>query len=685
MVVKAYANFDLLLLEEAGYYHVRVTDSPAGQASRTFQLPFSALELENFILKLGKNRANVRTLQLDRANVPSIKKLGSALYECLFKEEVGECFRSSLALAKHQDKGLRIRLRFSAAPTLIDIPWELLFDAASNQPLGLSVNTPIIRTLDLAILPETKAIQGTLCVLVMIASPQGYQPLEVEREWQRITEATKNLQTQGKLVLERIEPSLAALQRRLRRGAVHVFHYIGHGGYDQTQQDGVLVLENVEGKGHLVSGQYLGAILYDYNLQLALLNSCNGARTSVMDPFAGVGQSLLQKGIPAVIAMQFEITDTAAITFAHEFYAAIADGYSIEAAVAEARKMIYAQANPVEWATPVLYASVDGIRLVEPDNRYTTATKPPEIQLKMDEPSSITYITTDTSSAADTGGIQHSQPAVTANTLTSKKLGWKVLVGVGVISAMVLGGAQLISKTSAVKTVPLSQQPEPLMSPDPSASTSETLATIAAKQKDIEEKLQALQEANPNQANTELTGDAKANFETLKAEMAKLIKLQQVLANRTQAESAPATEHEPTVTPANSEIAGVWKGILTDKNGKTTRETFEISAQGNWIYEYETNQGITRRVEFAEVGQNVVYVPVGGGITSFTVKGLERRLNGLTILVTVLYTNTKPDLIQTQADLKYIVDKTAKGLNCYLEVSSKSEGLKITQGLLQKS
>src|SRR3712207_6395070 len=53
--------------------------------------------------------------------------------------------------------------------------------------------------------------------------------------------------------------------------------------------------------------------------------------------------------------MQFEITDLAAITFAHSLYEAIADGYPLDAAMAEARNAIRDRANPVEWATPVLY------------------------------------------------------------------------------------------------------------------------------------------------------------------------------------------------------------------------------------------------------------------------------------------------------------------------------------------
>ena len=66
-------------------------------------------------------------------------------------------------------------------------------------------------------------------------------------------------------------------------------------------------------------------------------------------------RSLVQSGIPAVVAMQFEISDQAAITLAHEFYAALSDSYPVDAALAEARKAIFAQNNILEWGTPVLY------------------------------------------------------------------------------------------------------------------------------------------------------------------------------------------------------------------------------------------------------------------------------------------------------------------------------------------
>ncbi len=73
--------------------------------------------------------------------------------------------------------------------------------------------------------------------------------------------------------------------------------------------------------------------------------------------------------------MQFEITDRAAIVFAGEFYAALADGYPVDSAVAEARKAIFADANDIEWGTPVLFMRV-------PDGRIFDVTRraaPPEV------------------------------------------------------------------------------------------------------------------------------------------------------------------------------------------------------------------------------------------------------------------------------------------------------------------
>jgi CHAT domain len=223
--------------------------------------------------------------------------------------------------------------------------------------------------MDLPEVLQPIAVTPPIRVLAMISSPTDYPSLDVEGEWPRLNEALGDLIKAGTLSLERIEEAtLAALQRRLRRSQYHIFHFIGHGEFDQTLQEGVLLLEREKQRGHRVGSQYLGMLLHDHeSLRVAVLNACEGARTAKQDPFAGSAQTLVQQGIPAVIAMQFEIADDVASTFAHELYGALADGYPIDAAVTEARKAIFATGREVEWATPVLYLRAPDGRIFDID------------------------------------------------------------------------------------------------------------------------------------------------------------------------------------------------------------------------------------------------------------------------------------------------------------------------------
>jgi hypothetical protein len=351
-----YADFDLLVQRAGGGFEARVLHSPVGETGMVpFPDPFSALELENFLLKIGRPRSAARGL--GSAESSAVRDFGGRLFEGVFRGEVRDCLVSSLNQAEGRGVGLRLRLRLADCPALADLPWECLYDAGRRRHLALSGWTPLIRYLDLPGVVRPLDVTPPLRMLVLIASPTDYDPLDVEREFENLHRAVDSLAVAGRLVVDRLsEGTLAALQQQLRREDYHVFHYVGHGGYDATADDGVLVLEGPEGRGQQVSAQDLATLLCDYRtLRLVVLNSCEGARSGLADPYGGTAQTLIQQGVPAVVAMQFEITDKAAIDFSQTFYAALSDGYPIEAATAEARKTVKNSPNPVEWATPVLY------------------------------------------------------------------------------------------------------------------------------------------------------------------------------------------------------------------------------------------------------------------------------------------------------------------------------------------
>ncbi len=357
-----YLDFDLAIealpaqAADAPTHRARVLNSPAGQATADFRLPFNVHELENYILKMARPRRSVRSLHSEEG--AAALDFGRRLYDAVFRDEVRDALRRSLDAADRQpDQGLRIRLWLAEAEDLLDLPWEYLYDPTHRRFFCHSVATPLVRYPQRPRPMAPVVVTPPLQVLVMIANPTDVAALDVEEEWQKVQTALAPLAARGLVELTRLEAAtLPALQRQLRQGRYHIFHFVGHGGVHPRTGEQVLSLEDAQGRARAVGGNHLGTLLRDHrSLQLVLLNACEGARTAVNDPFAGVAQQLVLQGIPAIIAMQFEITDSAAILLAHEFYTALADGYPVEAALAEARKAIFVAENDVEWGTPVLY------------------------------------------------------------------------------------------------------------------------------------------------------------------------------------------------------------------------------------------------------------------------------------------------------------------------------------------
>ena len=349
-----YQDFDLLIDRNGDSLRAQVLNSPAGQASADFTLPFSEDKLEIYLLRLSRTHRVTRRVESQDMN--TAKTFGAALFDAVFSGDVKACFRSSIDEVRRQNAGLRIRLRLGD-PSVADLPWEFLYNRSVNRFIALSVHTPLVRYMDLQERIQPIAVKPPIRVLAMISSPSDFPQLDVEAEWTRLNESLADRIAAGQLAIERLpDASLECLQHKLRREKFHIFHFIGHGAFDEELQEGVLILESENKRGHKVDSQFLGMLLHDHeSLRVAILNACEGARTSRTDPFAGSAQSLVQQGIPAVIAMQFEIADDVASRFAHEFYGALADGYPIDASLTEARKSIFAAGREVEWGTPVLY------------------------------------------------------------------------------------------------------------------------------------------------------------------------------------------------------------------------------------------------------------------------------------------------------------------------------------------
>jgi hypothetical protein len=264
---------------------------------------------------------------------------------------------------------MRLRLSFSAdAVALADLPWEFLWapDPLKNDFLALHEDTPIVRYPQVDGFDHLPAVIPPLRVLVMLSDPRDVPPLNVKKEMERLHEAVAELEAAGGIELETLEEAtLTALSRRLRMGDFHIFHFIGHGFFDDQTGQGGLVFEDEAGNKHEVTAEQLwNELRGEGTLRLIFLNACEGARSSDADFFAGVAQQLVQKGVPAVLAMQFKVSDQAAIALAHEFYRNLTEGRPLDAALVEARRAIKRDGNELEWATPVLFSRADDLSLL---------------------------------------------------------------------------------------------------------------------------------------------------------------------------------------------------------------------------------------------------------------------------------------------------------------------------------
>ncbi|MFQ3534956.1 MAG: CHAT domain-containing protein [Aggregatilineales bacterium] len=352
MATQDYLDFELNI-ETLPNEQLRVTlaNSPVGSVAVDVPNPITPAEVER-IISILDGRTRMPRGEAARA----ARTFGEKLFSAIFSGQIYAAYLTSRSQAG--ERGLRIRLNLDKAEALADWPWELLRDP-SGDFLTLSRQTPIIRYPRLINVRPVVEVSLPLRVLVLISSPKDQAALNVEAEWQSLQEATADLRQRGLLELERLDDAqLITLQRKLRGGiSYQIFHYIGHATFDERSAVGMLAFEAPRTElTQPVSGEALARELVEENsIRLVVLNACQGARQAHNDPFSGIASSIVARGVPAVVAMQFPITDDAARIFAHEFYRALSEGYPIEAAIAEARRAISSSLNNLEWATPVLF------------------------------------------------------------------------------------------------------------------------------------------------------------------------------------------------------------------------------------------------------------------------------------------------------------------------------------------
>jgi hypothetical protein len=340
-----------------GRFRVEVVRSPAGEASTEVSLNTGRLLAGRAAFEEGLLASGLTTMRDLTAAERAVREVGQALFTALLGTgEVAGLYRASAALADVRDEGLRIVARLDA-PELAGLPWEAMYDAGAGG--FVCRRHRLVRHVPVAAAHPPLAIRPPLRVLGVISNPDDQQALDAGRERAQLTRAMAGLVGQGLAELV-WAPSATwdGLQQTLMAGPWHVLHFIGHGDFDPSRDEGVLALTREDGQADVVEADRFADLLRQARPmpRLVVLNACAGAAVGRGDLFSGTAAALARSGVAAVTAMQYSVTDSAAMAFARGFYPALAHGRSLDEAVSAGRLAILGTSNrTLEWITPVMY------------------------------------------------------------------------------------------------------------------------------------------------------------------------------------------------------------------------------------------------------------------------------------------------------------------------------------------
>jgi hypothetical protein len=420
MTIRYYQDFviDLARVENAPAdqsgrhtkFSVKVFDSPMGESTTGQEIDIgdwgrldqwlegldsqtiTQAELEKFghfmgewLLPGGKSDLNAPASQ----NIFTVRELFDSSFTNLTKEE-----------------GMRIRMRL--APELTELPWE--FASITEEGgygsrllyLGTHPQLSIVRheviagqqRKEFGIVPRIKVVYA-------MASPKHprFRHLEIVEEQNRLKKELSGLTS---LNIQYI-PDFAGTQQayganeeeiiasQIAKPTPDIFHFTGHGVW--KKQGFILLAQPETGRAIGISGAKLAEWLsISETLRLVILECCESAKNEwIAQKRNNVAIELLNKGIPAVIGMQYEIYYEFATVFTDTLYRYLVAGLTIDEAVTQGRKKVREFEESSQqvsllraWGTPVLYLRNSGGNFFPPDsNRQRIFESLPE-QIRLD-------------------------------------------------------------------------------------------------------------------------------------------------------------------------------------------------------------------------------------------------------------------------------------------------------------
>jgi hypothetical protein len=313
-----------------------------------------------------------------RRHASDVVAYGRLLTDTLFAvDDVRQQFAMARAAAEAQDLPLRLRLFIGPnAPELHDVRWETLRDPDRDAALLTDEQVRFSRYLSsMDWRPVGVRPRMALRALLVIANPSGLEtyrpdgrrlaPVDVAGERQRAAAALDSiglteLASGGAATLDKLEACL-------RDGPGYdILYLVCHGFLARGEPQ--ILLETPAGAVARVPGSALAERLHDLRSRprLVFLASCQsagdgaGLHSDDGGALAALGPRLAEAGVPAVVAMQGNISMQTMAELVPVFFRELRSDGQIDRALAVARSAVR---DRPDWSVPVLFMRLKSGRI----------------------------------------------------------------------------------------------------------------------------------------------------------------------------------------------------------------------------------------------------------------------------------------------------------------------------------
>jgi hypothetical protein len=305
--------------------------------------------------------AQVAAMSPAAENETLLHEAGAALFRWLLAGPLESHWRIAQDRADQARHGLRLRLSIDA-PEVNAWPWELLLDPVRDHAFGTAIATPLLRYLDRFGVPMELAAELPLDLLLVIPHAPD---LDLVQERTLIEQAIAPV---GKALNLDVLDGLVTrteFSDKLMGAHYEIIHFSGHGGFVEGRN--YIALNKADGSADWADSNVIFRLLVNHHpLKLGVLNACRTGQVNEGQAFSGLAMQLLRSGARAVVAMQYPLSDEAALAFAREFYRKLCIGESagqVDVAITHARNMLAVlYPGNRSFAAPVLYThAADGV------------------------------------------------------------------------------------------------------------------------------------------------------------------------------------------------------------------------------------------------------------------------------------------------------------------------------------